>query len=80
MTLVDARNSASEQREGSVIPRPPSHVGNAIRFLMISYFGADRPVIDGMNSEQIVSSKAWIHIISGVVCEIHNRLLAMPWV
>ena len=56
MTLVDALNSLSEQREGSKIPNPPSLAGNASRFRTES-FGGGRPVMDGIKSEQMVSSR-----------------------
>ena len=77
---MEALNSPSEWWEGSIIPRPPSLAGSAIRFLTMS-FGGDRPVIDGINSERIVSSKVCkCSVMSGTVREIYDHLLAMPWV
>ena len=58
MTLEEALNSSSERREGSVIPNPPSLAANAISFLTV-LFGGERPVMDGIKLERMVSSNAY---------------------
>ena len=65
MTLVDTLNSSSKRREGSKIPNPPSLAGNASRFRTES-FGGGQPVMDGIKSERMVSSRLRRWVIADV--------------
>ncbi len=69
---MEALNLSSEREEASGIPNPPSLAGSVSNFLIES-FGGGWPMIDGKNSERIVSSRLCRRLlILGTVREMYD--------